>query len=78
MAVVAGVDERLLIGGEWREAASGSRFDVTNPANGDVVGSAPNGDASDVKAAIDAAAAALDGWKATPAIARRTRTNAVT
>ena len=35
-------DEQLLIGGEWVEAAGGDRFDVTNPANGEVVGTVPN------------------------------------
>ena len=31
-AVATGVDERLLIGGEWVEASGGGRFDVTEPA----------------------------------------------
>lgn len=71
MAVAAtGVDELLLIDGEWVEAADGARFDVTDPATGDVVGSVPNAGEEDVRAAIDAAAAALDGWKALPAIER--------
>ncbi|MGL6278894.1 MAG: NAD-dependent succinate-semialdehyde dehydrogenase, partial [Gaiella sp.] len=71
MAVAAtGVDELLLIGGEWVEATDGERFDVTDPATGDVVGSVPNAGEEDVRAAIDAAAAALGGWKAAPAIER--------
>ena len=71
MAVAAtGIDERLLIGGEWVEAAEGGRFDVTDPATGDLVGSMPNAGAEDVQSAIDAAADALDGWKALPAIQR--------
>jgi succinate-semialdehyde dehydrogenase/glutarate-semialdehyde dehydrogenase len=71
MAVAAtGVDELLLIDGEWVEAADGGRFDVTDPATGDLVGSVPNAGEGDVRAAIDAAAAALDGWKALPAIER--------
>ena len=70
MAVITGQDEQLLIGGRWVDAEGGKRFDVTNPATGDVVGSTPNGSAGDVQAAIDAAAAALDDWKAMPAIAR--------
>ena len=63
-------DERLLIGGEWVEATGSGRFDVTNPANGEVVGSTPDATADDVRAAIDAAAAALDGWRNTSAQAR--------
>ncbi|HST25687.1 MAG TPA: NAD-dependent succinate-semialdehyde dehydrogenase [Gaiellaceae bacterium] len=70
MAVVTGKDEQLLIGGEWVGASSGERFDVTNPANGEIVGSMPDGSQEDVQAAIDAAAAALDGWKSLPAIER--------
>ncbi len=70
MAVSTGQEEQLLIGGRWVGAEDGKRFDVTNPATGDVVGSIPNGSAGDVQAAIAAAAAALDDWKAMPAIAR--------
>ncbi|MCY7302799.1 MAG: NAD-dependent succinate-semialdehyde dehydrogenase [Thermoleophilia bacterium] len=71
MAVAAtGVEERLLIGGEWVEAASGGRFDVTDPATGEPVGSVPDAGESDVKAAIGAAAGALDEWKALPALQR--------
>ncbi len=70
MAVITGKDERLLVGGEWVEARSEGRFDVTNPATGEVVGSMPDADAHDVEAAIDAAAGALADWKARPAIDR--------
>ena len=70
MAVVTGKDEQLLIGGEWVAAASEERFDVTNPANGEIVGSMPDGAEEDVRAAIDAAAGALDGWKSLAAIER--------
>jgi succinate-semialdehyde dehydrogenase / glutarate-semialdehyde dehydrogenase len=71
MAVAAtGVEERLLIDGQWVEAADGGRFDVTDPATGEVVGSTPDAGESDVRAAIDAASAALEGWKALPALQR--------
>ncbi len=63
-------DERLLIGGEWVEASGSGRFDVTNPANGEVVGSTPDATADDVRAAINAAAAALEGWRTTTALVR--------
>jgi succinate-semialdehyde dehydrogenase/glutarate-semialdehyde dehydrogenase len=68
--VQAARDEQLLIGGEWRAAAGGERFDITNPANGEVVGSMPNGTLEDVRAAVDAAAGALEAWRSTPAIQR--------
>ena len=32
-AAATGVEERLLIGGEWVEAEAGGRFDVTDPAH---------------------------------------------
>lgn len=70
MVAIAERNERLLVGGEWVEASSGARFDVTNPATGEVVGSVPNADESDLKAAIDAASNALEGWKQLPAIER--------
>ncbi len=69
-AAATGVEERLLIGGEWVESASGGRFDVTDPATGELVGSVPDAGESDVKAAIDAAAGALGEWKALPALER--------
>ncbi len=71
MATAAtGVEERLLIDGQWSEAIDGGRFDVTDPATGEVVGSMPDAGESDVRAAIDAAAAALEGWKTLPALQR--------
>jgi len=68
--VITGKDEQLLIGGRWVGADSDERFDVTNPATGEVVGTVPNGSEADVTAAIDAAAGALDEWKSLPAIER--------
>ena len=64
-------DERLLIGGEWVEATGSGRFDVTNPATGEVVGSTPDATADDVRAAINAAADALEGWRNTTALVAR-------
>ena len=70
MAVITGKDEQLLIGGQWVAAGSDERFDVANPATGEIVGTIPDGSEGDVKAAIDAAADALQVWKALPAIER--------
>jgi succinate-semialdehyde dehydrogenase / glutarate-semialdehyde dehydrogenase len=63
-------EEQLLIGGKWTDASGGERFDVTNPATGEVVGTVPNGSAEDVGAAIGAASDALPDWQAQSAIAR--------
>ncbi len=52
------------------DAAGGARFDVTDPATGEVVGSAPDAGAEDVQAAIDAASAAFEPWRGLAAIER--------
>jgi aldehyde dehydrogenase (NAD+) len=53
------------INGEWREAASGERFDSTNPAKkSEVVGSAPASDSADIEAAVKAAKSAFPEWAA--------------
>lgn len=53
----------LFIGGEWVPAAG--RFDVLDPATGDVLASVADGGVDEAGAAVDAAAAALPGWAAT-------------
>jgi succinate-semialdehyde dehydrogenase/glutarate-semialdehyde dehydrogenase len=70
MAVITGIQEQVLIGGRWVDAESGDRFDVTNPATGEIVGTVPDASEGDVRAAIDAAAEALEGWKTLAAIER--------
>jgi succinate-semialdehyde dehydrogenase/glutarate-semialdehyde dehydrogenase len=60
----------LFIGGQWRPAADGDRFGVTDPATGQEVTTVANGGVADAIAAVDAAAAAGPGWAAT---APRTR-----
>jgi aldehyde dehydrogenase (NAD+) len=69
-------DERLLaralsgvhlIGGRLVPARSGRSFPVVNPATGEPVGEAALGDAADVEAAVQAAAAAQKEWAKVPA-----------
>ena len=52
----------LFIDGKWRPAESGREFESTNPATGAVLGSVADGGVEDVRAAIDAASAAFEGW----------------
>lgn len=53
---------RMIIDGRAADARSGETVEVRNPANVDeVVGIVPKGDREDVRAAIDAAVAALEG-----------------
>ncbi|WP_404378466.1 aldehyde dehydrogenase family protein [Caenispirillum salinarum] len=56
-----------LIDGEMVKAASGKTFDVVNPATGDVIGQAADGDEADVDRAVQSAAAAQKAWKKMPA-----------
>ena len=48
------------IAGEWCD--SRARFDVTDPATGNIIASVPDSDADDAKRATDAAAAAFPAW----------------
>jgi len=60
----------MYINGEWVDARSGDVFDVVNPANGEMIGSAPAGGAGDAVAAIDAADAAFGDWATTTSFER--------
>jgi succinate-semialdehyde dehydrogenase/glutarate-semialdehyde dehydrogenase len=55
----------LFIGGEWRPAASGERFDVVDPGTEEVIARVANAGAADAAAAAAAAADAQPGWAAT-------------
>src|SRR6476646_3353678 len=61
---------KMFIAGESTGSSSGNAYDVINPATGEVVDSAPKGNESDAKAAIDAAYAAFLPWSETSAEAR--------
>jgi len=56
--------------GEWRSAASGKTFAVTNPADGSLIASVPSLEALEVRSAIEAAKAAMSSWAALPAVER--------
>ncbi|MGI8522804.1 MAG: NAD-dependent succinate-semialdehyde dehydrogenase [Nocardioides sp.] len=56
----------LFIGGEWRQATSGRRFDVLDPADGSVITDVADGDDGDAMDALDAAVAAQVEWSTTP------------
>lgn len=65
-AVVQGVPTELFIGGAWREAASGTRFDVEDPATGKVLTTVADAAPEDGTAALTAAVEAQAGWADTP------------
>ena len=60
----------MFIDGEWVDARSGKTFDVTNPATGELLGSAPAGEPADAVAAIDAAYTSFPDWANTTAYER--------
>ncbi|MGB5669248.1 MAG: NADP-dependent succinate-semialdehyde dehydrogenase [Sedimenticolaceae bacterium] len=74
-------DERLFreqcyVNGEWIKADDDGSAAVTNPANGEVIGSVPNFGAAETRRALQAAEAALPGWRALPAKERGMRMRA--
>ncbi len=65
-------NDRLLnyIAGEWRPSAATDSLDVLNPATAEILGRVPLSPAAEVDQAAHAAAAALPGWRRTPATER--------
>ncbi|WP_374621194.1 NAD-dependent succinate-semialdehyde dehydrogenase [Devosia sp.] len=73
MTIAAALAERLkdptllraaaYVDGSWQEqAADGRRFEVTNPANGEIVAGLPDCGVAEAKQAIAAAAVAQENW----------------
>ncbi|HAT1577283.1 TPA: NADP-dependent succinate-semialdehyde dehydrogenase [Raoultella ornithinolytica] len=55
--------QQAFINGEWRDALSNDVITVTNPANGEVLGSVPKMGAEETRDAIQAAHRALPAWR---------------
>jgi len=64
--VLGGVPTGVLVGGEWREAAGGGTFPVTDPATEEPLVDVADGRPEDATAALDAAVGAQEAWAATP------------
>lgn len=58
-----GTLHKLFVGGEWIASASGRSFEITNPANDDVLAELPEAGTEETQRAIDAAAAAQTDWQ---------------
>jgi hypothetical protein len=56
-----GRPKRMLINGQWVEAASGKTFDTINPATGATLATIAEGDAEDINRAVAAARRAFEG-----------------
>src|SRR5258707_3154636 len=60
--LLANVPTDLWIGGKWRKASDGGRFDVVDPATEKTIASVASATVDDAIAAVDAAQAAFEGW----------------
>ena len=54
---------KMLIGGQWRDAASGETLPSIDPATGKVIATFPAGTAADADEAVRAARHAFPAWK---------------
>jgi len=57
---------RFLVGGAWQDTQSGLYLSVHNPSTGDILAEVPRCSASEVAAAVEAAATAFPAWRDTP------------
>ena len=72
--VMQQIPDGLLIGGVWRPAADRARFEVHEPATGEVLNAVADASVDDALAALSAANAAQPGWAA---LAPRRRSDAL-
>src|SRR5262249_6579062 len=68
--VLGGVPTGLLVGGAWGAAEGSRRFEVTDPATGEVVARVADASPADGLRALDAADRAQESWGRSPARAR--------
>ncbi|MDR6860240.1 NAD-dependent succinate-semialdehyde dehydrogenase [Variovorax guangxiensis] len=67
MSTSSYVDTRLLINGEWCDAASGKTLDVINPATGKPIGKVAHAGIADLDRALEAAQRGFLAWRKIPA-----------
>jgi len=67
----------MFVGGAWRASSTGETFDATSPATGNLIGTVPQGDREDARAAIEAARDASDAWARLTAFERAAKIGAV-
>ncbi|MBA70400.1 MAG: NAD-dependent succinate-semialdehyde dehydrogenase [Rhizobiales bacterium] len=56
----------LYIDGEWRGASGGASVNVTDPSTEEVIATVSDATVDDAISAVEAAAAAAEGWRSTP------------
>lgn len=64
MSYIRFLKQQCYIDGQWVDADSGGTLDVTDPGNGNKLGTVPNMGATETERAIAAADAALPAWRA--------------
>ncbi len=64
--VVDGVEKRLFIGGEWRDASGGGTLEVIDPSTEEPIAEVADGTTEDAMAALDAAVATQPEFAAVP------------
>ena len=69
--MIATHEYQQFIGGAWTAAADGATYEDRDPFTGDVVATAAAGRPADAVAAIEAASAAFEDWRATPPAERQ-------
>jgi succinate-semialdehyde dehydrogenase/glutarate-semialdehyde dehydrogenase len=62
--------EQIFVGGRWTGSISGRTIDVINPADGELIGTVPDGGANETRAAIEAASIAFTSFSRTTAAER--------
>jgi succinate-semialdehyde dehydrogenase/glutarate-semialdehyde dehydrogenase len=75
--MVTGTAQQMFVGGEWRPSQTGETFSASSPATGEPIGSLPEGDRDDARAAIASARSAADGWARLTAFERAAKMHAV-
>ncbi len=60
--LLANVPTDLWIGGKWKKASDGARFDITDPATEEKICDVASATVEDAKAAVDAAQASMADW----------------
>ena len=72
MTLTPYTDTRLLINGQWCDAASGKTLNVVNPATGKTLGKVAHADIADLDRALAAAQQGFEAWRKVPANERAT------
>lgn len=64
-ANLAGLRQKNLIGGQWKDASSGRTISIENPANEDIIAHVPQGEAVDIDEAVRVARATFESssWR---------------